>query len=74
MIFMIKKNSDKRLYKDLRRGQDYTGELEKLTEMILIQLLRVTDSYKKMRLRVIGYYHGEYIIMVDVSYKIKPCW
>ena len=36
MIFMIKKNSDKRLYKDLRRGQGYTGELEKLTEMILI--------------------------------------
>ena len=59
-----KKESNQCIYIDLRGGQGYTGELEKdnrndsnLTLMVTFK----TATAKKMRLRVIGYYQGEYL-------------
>ena len=59
-----KKKSDEKLYVDLRRGRDYTVELEKVVRNDLSLTLTITlkdAAVKKMRLRVVGYYQGEYI-------------
>ena len=56
--------SDERLYTDLRRGQGYTGELEKINRNDSNLTLTITlkqAATKKMKLRVIGYYLGEYL-------------
>ena len=56
--------SDERLYTDLRRGQGYTGELEKINRNDSSLTLTITlkqAATKKMKLRVIGYYQGEYL-------------
>ena len=45
--------SDEKLYIDLRRGRGYTRELERLQQL------------KKMRLRVVGYYQGEYMYSIS---------
>ena len=59
-----KAESDKKLYVDLRRGRGYTNELEKVVRndspLTLTITLRAAAT-KKMRLRVIGYYQGEYL-------------
>ena len=55
---------DERFFLDLRRGQGYTGELEKISRNNSNLSLTVTfkhDPQKKMRLRVIGYYQSEYL-------------
>ena len=69
--------SDERLYVDLRRGRGYTSELEKVVRndspLTLTTTLRKTAT-KKMRLRVVGYYQGEYLCSITnldllLSYK-----
>ena len=59
-----KKKSDEKLYVDLRRGRGYTNEQEKVVRNDLSLTLTITlenAAVKKMRLRVVGYYQGEYI-------------
>ena len=59
-----KKKSDEKLYVDLRRGRGYTNELEKVVRNDSSLTLTITlkdAAVKKMRLRVLGYYQGEYI-------------
>ena len=59
-----KAESDGKLYVDLRRECGYTNELEKVVRndspLTLTITLRAAAT-KKMRLRVIGYYQGEYL-------------
>ena len=57
-------NSDERLYVDLRHGRGYTNELEKIVRNDSSLTLTVTlkaAATKKLRLRVVGYYQGEYM-------------
>ena len=57
-------NSDERLYVDLRHGRGYTNELEKILRNDSSLTLTVTlkaAATKKLRLRVVGYYQGEYM-------------
>ena len=59
-----KKKSDEKLYVDLRRGRGYTNELEKVVRNDSSLTLTITlkdTAVKKMSLRVVGYYQGEYI-------------
>ena len=56
--------SDEKLYVDLRRGRGYSNELERIVRNDSSLTLTVTlknAATKKMRLRVVGYYQGEYI-------------
>ena len=56
--------SDERLDVDRRRGRGYTSELEKIVRNDSSLTLTVTlknATTKKMRLRVVGYYQGEYM-------------
>ena len=56
--------SDERLYIDIRRGRDYTSELEKIVRNDSSLTMNITlkvAATKKMRLRVFGYYQGEYM-------------
>ena len=59
-----KAESDEKLCVDLRRGRGYTSELEKVVRndspLTLTITLRAAAT-KKMRLRVVGYYQGEYL-------------
>ena len=55
---------DERLYLDLRRGRGYTKELEKIVRdnsSITMNITLKAAAVKKMRLRVVGYYQGEYM-------------
>ena len=56
--------SDERLYIDFRLGKGYTSELEKInrndSNLTLTVNLKAAAT-KKMRLRVVGYYQGEYM-------------
>ena len=56
--------SDEKLYVDLRCGRGYTSELEKVvrndSSLTLTIPLR-NAATKKLRLRVVGYYQGEYL-------------
>ena len=59
-----KKKSNQKLYVDLRRGRGYTAELEKIVrnDSSLTLMITLKDAaVKKMRLRVVGYYQGEYL-------------
>ena len=59
-----KSESDEKLYVDLRRGRGYTSELEKIARNDSSLTLTITlrnAATKKMRLRVVGYYQGEYL-------------
>ena len=62
-----KTKSDERLYVDLRRGRGYSVELERIvrndSSLTLTMTLR-DAAVKKMRLRVVGYYQGEYLYSV----------
>ena len=69
--------SDERLYVDLRRGRGYSTELERIVRNDSSLTLTVTlkdAAAAKYRLRVVGYYQGEYIYSMDnlgllLSYK-----
>ena len=59
-----KSESDEKLYVDLRRGRGYTSELEKIVRNDSSLTLTITlrnAATKKMRLRVVEYYQGEYL-------------
>ena len=56
--------SDEKLYVDLRQGRGYTSELEKVVRNDSSLTMKITlkrAAVKKMRLRVVGYYQGEYL-------------
>ena len=59
-----KLESDERLYVDLRRGRGYSNKLERIvrndSSLTLTITLKKAAAYK-YRLRVVGYYQGEYI-------------
>ena len=62
--YYSKTKSDEKLYVDLRRGRGYSHELERIVRNDSSLTLAVTlqnAAVKKMRLRVLGYYQGEYI-------------
>ena len=59
-----KTKSDERLYVDLRRGRGYSAELERIVRNDSSLTLTITlrdAAVKRMRLRVTGYYQGEYL-------------
>ena len=59
-----KKKSDEKLYVDLRRGRGYTAEIEKIVRndsSLTLTIMLKDATVKKTRLRVVGYYQGEYI-------------
>ena len=59
-----KSESDEKLYVDLRRGSGNTSELEKIVRNDSSLTLTITlrnAATKKMRLRVVEYYQGEYL-------------
>ena len=68
---------DEKLYIDLRQGTGYTRELEKIVRndsSITMTITLKAAATKKMRLRVVGYYQGEYMYSVSnlgllLSYK-----
>ena len=56
--------SDEKLYIDLRSGRGYTSELEKIVRndsSLTMTIMLRRAATKKMRLRVVGYYQGEYL-------------
>ena len=59
--------SDERLYIDLRRSKGHTREFEQVnwndSDLTITTELK-NPLTKKMRLRVTGYYQGEYIYML----------
>ena len=62
--YYSKVESDERLYVDLRRGRGYSNELERIVGNDSSLTLTITlqkDAGVKYRLRVAGYYQGEYI-------------
>ena len=62
--YYSKTESDERLYVDLRRGRGYSNELERIVRNDSSLTLTITLQHaavKKYRLRVVGYYQGEYI-------------
>ena len=59
-----KTKSDENLYDDIRRGRGFSNELERIVRNDSSLTLTITlqnAAVKKMRLRVVGYYQGEYI-------------
>ena len=57
-------SADEKLFIDLWRGKRYTNEIEKLNgddSHLTITIQLKTPAAEKMRLRVTGYYQGEYI-------------
>ena len=62
--YYSKTESDEKLYVDLRRERGYSNELERIVRNDSSLMLTVTlqnAAVKKYRLRVVGYYQGEYI-------------
>ena len=56
-------NVDKKIFIDLRRRKGYTNKIEKINTDNSDPLITITlkaTAAKKMRLRVTGYYQGEY--------------
>ena len=57
-------NVDKKIFIDLRCRKGYTNKIEKIntdnTDPLITITLKATAA-KKMRLRVTGYYQGEYL-------------
>ena len=59
-----KTRSDEKLHVDLGRGRGYSAELERIVRNDSSLTLTITlkdAAVKKMRLRVVGYYQGEYL-------------
>ena len=56
---------DEKFFIDLRRGKGYTNEIKKLnrddSSDLSITIMLKNAAAKKMRLRVTGYYQGEYL-------------
>ena len=75
--YYISTESDERLYIDIRRSREYTSELEKIVRNDSSLTMTITlrnAAARKMRLRVIGYYQGEYMYSMSnlgllLSYK-----
>ena len=62
--YYSKTKSDEKLHVDIRRGRGFPNELERIVRNDLSLTLTITlqnAAVKKMRLRVVGYYQGEYI-------------
>ena len=62
--YYSKTESNERLYVDLRRGRGYSNELERIVRNDSSLTLTITlqkAAVAKYRLRVVGYYQGEYI-------------
>ena len=62
--YYSKTKSDEKLYVDIRRGRGFSNELERIVRNDSSLTLTITlknVAVKKMRLRVVGYYQGEYI-------------
>ena len=62
--YYSKTKSDEKLYVDIRRGRCFSNELERIVRNDSSLTLTITlqnAAVKKMRLRVVGYYQGEYI-------------
>ena len=59
---------DKKMFIDLKRGKGYSGGLENKrrddSDLTVTTILK-PDSTKKMKLRVTGYYQGEYLWMLS---------
>ena len=65
---MYSTDSDERVYIDIRRSKGYTGEFERVNREdsnLNITIYLKAAAAKKMRLRVTGYFQGEYTYMVD---------
>ena len=61
-------DSDERLYIDLRRSKGHTGEFERVNlndSDITITIELKNPLTKKMRLKVTGYYQGEYMYLLS---------
>ena len=61
-------DSDERVYIDIRRSKGYTGEFERVNREdsnLNITIYLKATAAKKMRLRVTGYFQGEYTYMVN---------
>ena len=75
--YYSKTESDEKLYVDLKSGRGYSNELERIVRNDSSLTLTVTlqnAAVKKYRLRVVGYYQGEYIYSITnlgllLSYK-----
>ena len=75
--YYSKTKSDEKLYIDIRRGRGFSNELERIVRNDSSLTLTITlqnAAVKKMRLRVVGYYQGEYIYLMTnlgllLSYK-----
>ena len=61
--YYSKTKSDEKLYVDLRRGRGYSNELERIVRnaTLCFAVMLQNAAVKKMKLRVVGYYQGEYI-------------
>ena len=62
--YYSKTKSDEKLYVGIRRGRGFSNELERIVRNDSSLTLTITlqnAAVKKMRLRVVGYYQGEYI-------------
>ena len=62
--YYSKTKSDEKLYVDLRRGRGYSNELERIVindSSLTLTITLQNAAVKKMRLRVVGCYQGEYI-------------
>ena len=60
-------DSDERVYIDIRRSKGYTGEFEKVNQDdsdLSITIDLKAAAAKKMRLRMTGYFEGEYMYML----------
>ena len=61
-------DSDERVYIDIRRSKGYAGEFERVNwddSDLRITIDLKAAAAKKMRLRVTGYFQGEYMYMLS---------
>ena len=60
-------DSNERVYIDIRKSKDYTGEFERVnrddSDLVVTVDLKAAAT-KKMRVYVTGYYQGEYMYML----------
>ena len=69
-------NVDKKIFIDLRRRKGYTNKIEKINTDNSDPLITITlkaTAAKKMRLRVTGYYQGEYLYSLSNEGVIMNC-
>ena len=63
-------DSDERVYIDIRRSKGFTGELERVNRDdsdLTVTIDLKNAAVKKMRLRVTGYFQGEYYYLISSS-------